>query len=107
MPIRDANIPRPATARHLPMRHQSVSELHSYFGLARDALNMLPGGFDVKTRGNCYGKAELFANRLIRAQAVTVDEILMKIEAAKWIGQNSQQTLSAIRDDLYRLKAIR
>jgi hypothetical protein len=89
----------------LPVRGQSVSELHGYFERAHEALEALPGGFDIKARGVQHCKCELFANRVIRAPAVTVGEILLKLEAAEWLGQDPLQTLAVIRDDLFRIKA--
>ncbi len=91
----------------LSVRGQSVAELHGYFEQAHEALDALPGGFDVKARGEQHSKCALFANRLIRAPAVSADEILFKIEAAEWLGQDPLQTLAVIRDDLFRLKVAK
>jgi hypothetical protein len=88
----------------LPVRGQSVAELHGYFEQAHQALETLPGGFDVKALDQLHGKCALFATRLIRAPAATVDDILLKIEAAEWLGQEPLQTMMIIRDDLFRLK---
>jgi hypothetical protein len=87
----------------LPVR-QSVAELHGYFERAHQAIEALPGGFDVKAREQLHQKCTLFATRLIRAPAATVDDILLKIEAAEWLGEQPGQTLAVIRDDLFRLK---
>jgi hypothetical protein len=73
----------------LPVRGQSVAELHGYFNLARSDRS----------------KGELFAMRVMRAEASGADEILLKLEAAEWLGQDPLQILSIIRDDLIRLKA--
>jgi hypothetical protein len=89
----------------LPARGQSISELQGYFELARGALEALPGGFEVRERGDRFSKCELFANRLLRAPASTVTEILFKFQAAEWLGQDPRQTLAIIRGDLRRIEA--
>jgi hypothetical protein len=90
----------------LPVRGQSVGELHGYFRQARKALDTR-GHVGFSGKDVAQSTCTLYATRLIRAQAATVDDILLKIEAAEWLGDTPSQTLAVIRDDLVRLKAAK
>lgn len=82
---------------------RSVSEIHSHFDDARQALVALPGGYDVKMREQMHSKCSLFATRVTRVAAVSVVEVLHKIDAAEWLEHDPRQTLAAIRHDLFRI----
>ena len=81
---------------------QSVAELHGYFKQARNALTPLPAG--GWARDQQHSKCALFANRLIRAPATSIDDILLKLEAVEWLGSDPLETVAAIRGDLFRLR---
>ena len=91
----------------LPARGPSIAELHGYFESARKAVDGLAGGFDVKKRALLSSQCELFANRLLRAPAANIGDILLKIEAAEWLDGLPAETLAAVKDDLSRLKGAK
>lgn len=87
----------------LPVRGQSVAELHAYFVQAQKALDA-QGHVGFSGKDAAQSTCRLYATRLIRAQAVSVDDVLLKIEAAEWLGEAPLQIVALIRDDLTRIK---
>lgn len=86
----------------MPARGPSIAELHDYFKRAREAFEAPRGGFDRDGAKELRSKCALFANRLIRAPAVRVAEILLKLEAFDWLELDARQAVEMIRADLHR-----
>jgi hypothetical protein len=89
----------------LPARGPSIAELHGYFDQARRAFDVAPVGYAREPRQQLHGRCALFANRLRRAPAGKVAEILLKLEAADWLEVDPKEALVLIRADLQRVKA--
>jgi hypothetical protein len=88
-----------------PARGPSVLELHGYFATARADLEAARGGYDVKRREALHVSAALFANRVIRAPAAHVEEILLKLDAAGFVDLSLKEALAFVRTDLERIVA--
>jgi hypothetical protein len=81
----------------LPVRGQSVSELYASFARSRELMSR------AKPDAQAHSTCALFANRLLRAPPADVGDVLLKVEAAEWLGQDPRQTLTILRGDLFVL----